>query len=413
MKKTGFLGYSSGTLTKGCHECVLGNKTVLFITGKCERKCYYCPLPESRKNLDVVYANERKLSNVNAVSEAIEEAKLCSSKGIGITGGNPLLVLSRTIKFVRAFKKAFGKSFHIHIYLPTDIASKKKLEKLAKSGIDEIRFHPYFLTNQKNHGFLGCSKMENLRHFRHDKKGLQAIADAWNLKKKYGWKVGIEIPSVPGSACSGSTVPSTITQTIKFLKTVKNLDFLNLNEFEMPSLNPEQLVKRGMSTVGNSVAIRGSEKTALKIIKSLENKVNYPIHYCSAATKNLFQFKNRLKNRLKNVKKPYDIVTKDNDLFHAAIYLPETKPLFSYEKKLEKSRKNKKILHKLYSLRKTFIKEFKIPQKLIEIDKQFLRILTHPVIKEFKDDIKIHGAEIALVTEMPTYDKIILNLEWL
>jgi len=393
MKKTGYLGFSSGKLTKGCQECVLGNKTVLFITGKCERKCYYCPLPESRKNLDVVYANERRLSHAGAVSEAIEEVKLCSSKGIGITGGNPLCALERTIKYVKAFKKSFGKSFHIHIYLPTDIASKEKLEKLAKSGIDEIRFHPYFLSN--------------------DEKGLQAIADAWNLKKKYGWKVGIEIPSVPGSACSGSTVPSTITQTIKFLKTVQHLDFLNLNEFEMPSLNPEQLVKRGMSTVGNSVAIRGSEKTALKIIKSLENKVNYPIHYCSAATKNLFQFKNRLKNRLKNVKKPYDIVTKDNDLFHAAIYLPETKPSFSYEKKLEKSRKNKKILHKLYSLRKTFIKEFKIPQKLIEIDKQFLRILTHPVIKEFKDDIKIHGAEIALVTEMPTYDKIILNLEWL
>jgi pyruvate formate-lyase activating enzyme-like uncharacterized protein len=147
MKSTKYSSFCSGNLTKGCQECVLGNKTVLFITGKCERKCYYCPLPESRKNLDVVYANERKLSNINALSEAIEEAKLCSSKGIGITGGNPLLVLSRTIKFIRAFKKAFGKKFHIHIYLPTDIASKDKLEKLAKSGVDEIRFHPYFLSN--------------------------------------------------------------------------------------------------------------------------------------------------------------------------------------------------------------------------------------------------------------------------
>lgn len=383
MKKTKFSGVCSGNLIKGCAECVLGNKTVLFITGKCERKCYYCPLPESRKNLDVVYANERKLSNVNAVSEAIEEARLCSSKGIGITGGNPLLVLSRTIKFVNAFKKAFGKSFHIHIYLPTDIASKEKLEKLAKSGIDEIRFHPYFLSK--------------------DELGLKAIENAYSLKKKYGWKVGIEIPSIP----------KTEKQTIQFIKTVKNLDFLNLNEFEMPPLNGEQLVKRGMSTVGNSVAIKGSESTALKILKTLENQVNYPIHYCSAKTKNLFQFKNRLKRRLQNIKKPYDIVTKDNDLFHAAIYLPETKPSFSYEKNIEKLRKNKKILKRLYALRKEFIKEFQIPSKLIEVNEQFLRILVHPAIAEFKDDIKKHNVSIAFVTELPTYDRIMLNLEWI
>jgi hypothetical protein len=388
MKKTKFLGYSSGKLTKGCAECVLGNKTVLFITGKCSRQCYYCPLPESRKNLDVVYANERKLSNVNAVSEAIEEAKLCSSKGIGITGGDPLCVLNRTIKFVKAFKRTFGKKFHIHIYLPTDLAAKAKLEKLAKAGIDEIRFHPYFLIN--------------------DKKGLKAVETAYLLKKKYGWKVGIEIPSVPG----------TEKATVNFLKNVKNLDFLNLNEFEMPSLGGENLQKRGMKTVGISVAIKGSEKTALKILSEIsKSRPQLNIHYCSAATKNLFQFKNRLKNRLKNVKKPYDIVTKDNDLFHAAIYLPETKPLFGYEKKLGEIRGNKKkyhqIIKKLTLLRRKFISEFSMPSNLIEVDKQFMRILAHPAIAKFANDIKCHGVDVALLTELPTYDRIILNLEWL
>jgi len=401
MEKTKFLGYCSGTLTKGCKECVLGNKTVLFITGKCERKCYYCPLPESRKNLDVVYANERKLSNVNAVSEAIEEAKLCSSKGLGITGGNPLQVLPRTIKFVRAFKKAFGKHFHIHIYLPTDQVTQRKLEKLAKSGIDEIRFHPYFLSKDEN--------------------GLKAIADAYALKKKYHWKVGIEIPSIPKME----------RQTVKFLKTVKNIDFLNLNEFEMPSLGGENLQKRGMSTVGNSVAIKGSQKTALNIMKALKDS-KFPIHYCSAQTKNLFQFKNRLKRRLLNVKKPYDMITEDNDLFHAAIYLPETKPMFGYEKKLELLRKNEKLISRLDALRKKFIREFQIPSKLIEIDKQFLRILTSAEIAEKCSDetkkswrdfrvprnecisgMKSERVCVALVTELPTYDRIILNLEWL
>jgi len=388
IEKTKFSSYKTGKLTKGCQLCVLGNKSVLFITGLCRRGCYYCPLPESRKGIDAVWINERKLSSANAISEAIEEIKLCSSKGVGITGGNPLLVLSRTIKFVKKLKKQFGKGFHIHIYVPTMNCTKKKLEKLAKAGIDEIRFHPFFLSK--------------------DVAGIQAIESAWNLKKKYHWKVGIEIPAVP----------RTEKATTKFLKTVRNIDFLNLNEFEMPSLGGEVLVRKGMSTIGNSVAIKGSEKTALKILSAIaKSRPQLSIHYCSANTKNLFQFKNRLKQRLKNVKKPYDMVTEDSDLFHAAIYLPETKPLFNYSRKLEEIRKNKRrygeIIKKLTTLRKIFIREFDIPSKLIEVDRLFMRILSTPAIEKFANAIKAHGADIALVTELPTYDKQILQLEWL
>jgi hypothetical protein len=34
-------------------------------------------------------------------------------------GGDPLLFLNRTINYAKALKKAFGKKFHIHIYLHT------------------------------------------------------------------------------------------------------------------------------------------------------------------------------------------------------------------------------------------------------------------------------------------------------
>ena len=88
-------------LPKGCRQCVRGEKLVLFITGICNNNCYYCPLSEKRKNKDVIYANERL---INSIEEAIEEAKLCSSKGVGITGGNPLLKIDRTVKFLKALK---------------------------------------------------------------------------------------------------------------------------------------------------------------------------------------------------------------------------------------------------------------------------------------------------------------------
>jgi len=386
MKKTNYQGYKSGQISKGCQLCILGNKTVLFITGICLRGCYYCPLPESRKNKDVVYANERKLSNVNAVNEAIEEARLCSSKGLGITGGDPILVLDRVERFARAFKKAFGKSFHIHIYLPTDRLTKENLERLARAGIDEIRFHPYFLG-------------KNI------KGETEKIDWAYQLKRKYGWKVGIEIPAVP----------RTEKETINFLSHVKNIDFLNLNEFEMPSLDGEILLKKGMDTIGNSVAIKGSEKTALKVLNAIaKSHPRLSMHYCSASTKNLYQFKNRLKKRLKNIIKPYDIATKENNILHGTIYLESTKPMFSYEKNIEKLRGNKEVIKKLNGLRSILMNEFDIPGKLIEVDKIFLRVLTSvEIIKSVSGFVKKRGFCPAIVTEIPTYDKIILNLEWI
>ena len=157
-------------LPEGCIQCLEGRKLVLFVTGICRQGCFYCPLPESRMGKDVVYANERKLSDVNAIGEAIEEARLSDSTGMGITGGDPLVVLDRTIDYIKAFKKHFGKKFHCHIYLTTKEVTKDKLEKLGKAGLDEVRFHPQFLK-------------EDLT------EELKKMDFALELKDKFNWRV--------------------------------------------------------------------------------------------------------------------------------------------------------------------------------------------------------------------------------
>jgi len=403
VNKTKFSSYKINDLVKGCKYCVLGEKSVLFITGLCKRNCFYCPLPESRKNIDAVWINERKLSNVNAIKEAIEEIQLCGSKGVGITGGDPLIVLERTVKFVKTLKKKFGKKFHIHIYLPTEQLTREKLERLAASGIDEIRFHPNFL------------------NFSEDER--RKLDLALDLKKKYGWKVGVEIPVLPG----------TEKPLIDFIKQIPDLDFLNLNELEMAMINIPILYNKGFRTVENSNAVKGSNETALKVLNSI-GKTKLLVHYCTARTKDAFQYCNRLKRRLKNAKKPYDLITEDNDLYRGAIY-SEIKPGFGYKKRLESILCNKKgsqIIRGLTSLRKELIAQYKIPSNLIEIDKERLRILTSvEVVEELKDeikkfnmnfrmlkmrshfDIKKKGFYPALVTEIPAYDLPILQLEWL
>ena len=93
MKKTKYYSWKLGTLAKGCRMCVRGSKLVLFVTGLCPRKCYFCPISDKKYNKDVVYANEWP---TNKIDEIIKEAKLIDAEGAGFTGGDPLCKLFRT-----------------------------------------------------------------------------------------------------------------------------------------------------------------------------------------------------------------------------------------------------------------------------------------------------------------------------
>jgi hypothetical protein len=169
LKRNEFYSYNLNSLCNGCKQCVQGRKTVLYITGVCPRDCYYCPLSEQKKDNDVMYANERK---VTTVAEIIDECKLSGSKGIGITGGDPLCRIERTVDTIKRLKKEFGKNFHIHLYTSLDLLTKERLKKLFSSGLDEIRVHPD-LDDTKLWGQI-------------------------LLLKELSWTVGIEIPTIPG-----------------------------------------------------------------------------------------------------------------------------------------------------------------------------------------------------------------------
>ena len=83
-------------LSEGCKLCYQGAKLVLFISGLCDRTCWYCPLSEERKDVDVIFANDQK---VTTPEEAIEEAEIMDALGTGVTGGEPLLVIERVVEF--------------------------------------------------------------------------------------------------------------------------------------------------------------------------------------------------------------------------------------------------------------------------------------------------------------------------
>ena len=136
MMATEILSAEQGE-AEGCVQCQKGSKLVLFVTGKCHWGCDYCPLSENRRESPDMFANERRC---NSWEEVIEEGHAMKATGTGITGGDPMLDLEKSLEAVKQLKSAFGPKHHIHLYtsIPFD---HNRATDFGKAGLDEIRFH--------------------------------------------------------------------------------------------------------------------------------------------------------------------------------------------------------------------------------------------------------------------------------
>ncbi|MBW3004407.1 radical SAM protein [Candidatus Woesearchaeota archaeon] len=375
MIKTSFYSWKKGKLPKGCAYCVKGEKLVLFVTGLCPNKCFFCPVSEKKCGKDVIYANEWKITSPKDI---IEEAKLTKAKGAGITGGDPLVKLDRTVKYIKLLKKKFGKKFHIHLYTPLNLVTKEKLSKLHKAGLDEIRFHP-MLDKQKE-----WKKIE--------------------LANKFKWDVGVEIPVIPGKK----------KETIKLIDYIKGkIDFLNLNELEISDTNVNKLVEKGFKPKDKiSYGVKGSEKLAKEILNHLKkSKLN--IHYCTTTTKDKAQLARRIKRRALNVALKTDFITKEGTLVRGAVYLPELKPDFGYGLQVE-SVNLSKFIKKLKIAKTKLQKQLGIPANVLQIDELKPRILTSiAIVDELKQEIKKLKLVPAIIEEYPTWDALEVDVQFL
>ncbi|MEM3483201.1 MAG: radical SAM protein [Candidatus Woesearchaeota archaeon] len=378
ITNTGYYSKSIGRLSRGCRFCVKGRKLVLFVTGLCSRQCYYCPLSDSKKNKDVIFANERPIVKDY---EIVEEAKISSATSASITGGDPILVIGRTVRYIRLLKRHFGKEFHIHLYAPLELVDEKKLRLLHKAGLDEIRFHPDIYCDKYWHKISAA--------------------------QKFNWDVGVEIPAIPGEE-------KRIFRLIDYLD--GKIKFLNLNELEISDTNAGAMLLRRFHPKDEiSYAIAGSEQTALRIMRHCIRK-KFSVHYCTAKLKDAVQLANRIKLRAKKSSEKFDIINNEGILIRGAIYLPELKPNFAYTAELARISKTEmqKILRRLNRIRSALIKEYKIPASFIKVDKLKLRIITAlPIVEQLSETIKEMGAVPAEVHQYPTFDQLEVELKFL
>jgi len=348
MRQNPFKSYNIGPLPDGCKQCVAGLKSVIFITGHCPRKCFYCPVSEHKMYKDVIYCNEKLIdakTPQKQIQQIIQEVKISKSKGAGITGGDPLCALDRTCKVIRRLKKEFGKSFHIHIYTSLNLLDKKAIAALKSAGLDEFRVHPDL----------------------YDQTLWPRIALAKNQFHRYG----IEVPAIPERE-------GALKQLMQYA--LPFVDYINLNELEASCTNAGEFVKRGLNVKQlSSYAVVGSSETALRLIK-IKSKI--PVHFCTCKLKDAVQLANRLKRRAKSIVTPYQFVTQEGTLYFGEIVCDSSNAAQKYACKLAS--------------------EFKIPDRLISLRGSVIRIAAW-VLLDLKDDIPYKKL---LVTQYPTADEM-------
>lgn len=238
---------------------------VLFVTGLCRFRCFYCPVSPSRNQVDVVYANERQVRNDQDV---LDEARAIGAAGTGITGGDPLGVAERVEHYVRLLKATFGPSHHIHLY--THEPNEEKLRRLARAGLDEFRLHlPHYLW-----GPLSASGGAYRR--------VLEAAPQWGIRR------GVEIPVLPEKEAE-------LRRLLYALEGI-GVDFVNLNELEFSETNEAGLVARGYrADPTDGWGVEGSRKLAERIVR--DSQLTVPVHFCSSRFKDGVQLRQRLRRR--------------------------------------------------------------------------------------------------------------------
>ena len=239
-------------------------------------------MSSAKKGRDVIYANELRTADENDV---LREAELIRATGTGITGGDPLLVPDRTIRYIRLLKERFGGGHHVHLY--TSTVDPSIFKELERAGLDELRLHPMV----KDWKDLGRLK----------------IAEAL---QELDIPVGFEVPAIPGM----------MSETRMLLKYASEnvLDFVNLNELEFSETNASNMRARGFEVRDElSSAVKGSAEMAVAL--ALDRSFKVPVHFCSSSFKDRVQLRNRILRRARNVARAFDVVTSEGMLVKGVI----------------------------------------------------------------------------------------------
>ncbi|MFB3764944.1 MAG: radical SAM protein [Methanotrichaceae archaeon] len=263
----------SGPLSPGCSICGNGGWDCNYITQKCSRKCFYCP--QDRYVKDESGSISEGFSFRDPMAH-ISYLKTFQIKGVGFSGGEPLLVLDKLLSHIKAIRREFGSSIYLWVYTNGDFIYSDSLEKLRGVGLDEIRFD------------LSARDYD-----------LSPVA----LSKEYIPTVTVEIPALPEDY-------DRLKDLMPKMEAI-GVNHLNLHQLTTTEHNYKALIKRDYHFLHiPRIPVFESEMCALELLYfARQHQIKLPINYCCQVYKNRFQGRDIRTRKARAIQKGYEEIT--------------------------------------------------------------------------------------------------------
>jgi pyruvate formate-lyase activating enzyme-like uncharacterized protein len=262
-----------GPLSPGCRICGDGAWSCLFISGKCNCRCFYCPTRQDE--IGIPTTNQIPFAKAGDYADYV---RYFHFRGVSISGGEPLLDLDRTVRHIKAVRRKMGDDVHLWLYTNGTLLSVPRLHQLRDAGLNEIRLD------------IGAAD------YRLDKAAMAVGIIPC---------VTIEIPAIPEDHQRLEALLPVMSQM--------GINHLNLHQLRLTPHNLGQLTRRPYTYLhGEKVTVLESELTALALIQTAcIKKIPLPINYCSFLYKHRYQRAAARRRNARLVLKGHETITEN------------------------------------------------------------------------------------------------------
>lgn len=260
-----------GDLSPGCRLCGQGEWSCLFINGRCNCRCFYCPTTQDEIGLPTT--NQITFATPE---EYAEYAHRFGFSGVSISGGEPLLTYERSIAYIQAVRQKTGAAPHIWLYTNGTLLTAERLTGLKAVGLNEIRF---------------------------DISAVEYSLEKVRLAADHIACVTVEIPAIPEDAERLAALLPALAEA--------GVRHLNLHQLRLTPHNRVHLAQREYTYLhGESVTVLESEQTALALLKlASDQKLPLAINYCSFVYKRRYQKAAARRRSAQEILKGHEAVT--------------------------------------------------------------------------------------------------------
>ena len=240
-----------GPLSPGCQICTQGQWSCLFINGRCNCRCFYCPTAQD--DTGVPTTNLIQFATPEAYAEY---ASRFGFSGVSISGGEPLLTYERAIAYLQAVRHKMGTEPHLWLYTNGTLVTAERLAGLKAAGLDEIRF---------------------------DISAVDYSLEKARLAADHIACVTVEIPAIPEDAQRLADLLPALSDA--------GVRHLNLHQLRLTPHNRPNLIQRNYTYLhGESVTVLESELTALALLqRACDQRLPLAVNYCSFVYKRRYQ----------------------------------------------------------------------------------------------------------------------------